>query len=159
MSRSEVFDPRAHVRLTREFMDTELRLDRLLELTYGLAATGAAAVQLVLPALARYLPPNWSQLAGIGLAPRVVVSVGEDLESVLGQLEPWTGPAIDAAIDAMAMARQLDAASLRSVAALFVLGELSSLPIAPVLEVMGAERSLARLHASAASFKSMQMVG
>jgi len=159
MNPAELLDPSMHVRLTREFMDEELRLDRLLELTHGLASAGSAALQLVLPAVAKTVQPNWGLLTGVGVSGMPVGDMGEWLARGLATLDAWTSPRIDAVFDAAAGAFGSSGTRIRSLVSVLVLGELTPLPVAAVLEVMGQERSLVRLRAATRAFKVMQMVG
>lgn len=140
-------------------MDAELRLDRLLELTHGVASAGSAALQLVLPAVAKTVHPNWSQLHGLAMQPLPVGDMGDWLERTLAALQPWASHDIESVFDAAANAFGASGAHVRSLASVLVLGELTLLPLASVLEVMGQQKSLMRLRAATRGFKAMQIVG
>ncbi len=148
----------AHVRRTREFIDAELRLDQLLALTHGIASAGSPALQLVLPAVAPVVRPNWLALTGLAVPARLVARVGERLERTLHET-PWAGRAIEDALEAVARAFDVSVHDISALASVLVLGDRTPLPVARLLAVMGQERTLARLRSATRDFKAMQMVG
>lgn len=150
--------PSVHVRLTREFIDAELQLDQLLALTHGIASAGGPALQLVLPAVAPVVRPNWLALTGLAVPARLVERVGERLERSLRET-PWAGRAIEDALESVALAFDVSVQDVNALVSVLVLGERTPLPVARLLAVMGQERTLARLRMATRDFKAMQMVG
>lgn len=159
MNHADLIDPSLHVRLTREFLDVDLQLDRLLELTHGHAPAGSAALQLVLPAVASSVQPKWALLAGAGMPGRPVNDMGAWIERALAGVSPWSQRAIDAALDAAAESFETSGTHVRSIVSVLVLGNVTPLPLGTVLEVLGQAKSLDRLRVTTRAFRAMQMVG
>lgn len=159
MTDAHLIDPSTHVQLTRAFLDAELRLDRLIALTHGRAAAGSAALQLVLPVVAKAPRTQWELLARPGASSMRVGDMGDWLGHALAGLQPWSPAGIDGLFDAAGRAFEVSEDEMRTLVSVLVLGEPTPLPLAEVLEVMGREKVLARLGASTQAFKSMQMVG
>lgn len=159
MTGADLIDPSTHIQLTRAFLDAELRLDRLLALTHGRAAAGSAALQLVLPVVAKVPRTHWELLARPGSPPMPVGDMGDWLGGTLAALEPWAPGSIEGVFESACRAFEASRQEMHTLVSVLVLGEPTPLPLAEVLEVMGREKVLARLRASTQAFKSMQMVG
>lgn len=159
MSQDSPLSPADHVRLTRDFMDAGRRLDRLLELTCGVAPPGGPALQLVWPAIGESIRPNWALLSGCLWSPRTTAQVGEGLRRALDALDPWSGPALASVFEQVAAASQVPPAQVRLLASVCMLGEPTPLPLEAVLQVVGRDSSLLRLDRALRTFGMMQMVG
>jgi hypothetical protein len=77
----------------------------------------------------------------------------------LDRLQGWSAPQIEEVLQATAASFETSDSALRSLIAILVVGELTPLPIAGVLDVMQRERALARLRSATRLFQNMQMVG
>jgi hypothetical protein len=151
-------DPSAHVRQTREVLDMELQLDRLLALTEGHAPPGIPSLQLVLAAISAPTRPNWLALTSLPLTAAQVSASADRLETRLTRMASWDALALDAALSQAAEELAVASHHVQRLAAVFVLGDVTPLPVTAVLGVIGRERTVARLHTSSRMFHSMQMV-
>jgi hypothetical protein len=149
----------AHVHLTRELINANLQLDRLLALTYGHAPPGIAALELVLPAMTAAVRHEWIALAGLPLSAAQIVELGNDVEGRLTESLSWDAAALEAAVAASARGARLAESHVHRLASLLVLGHFTPLSLPGVLAVMGRESTLTRLRLANRAFRAMQMVG
>ncbi|MBA2672274.1 hypothetical protein [Ramlibacter sp.] len=159
MTNAEFPDAGQHVRQTRYVMDVDLQWDRLLALTHGLAPAGSASLQLILPVLSETVQPNWVLLERTGLSPAAVADIACGLDRELTALATWSQAQIARAIASTSASFGVAADTVSAVAGVFVVGEVTRLPLAGLCELMGRDRVLQRLRAAARAYASMQMVG
>ncbi|HEY0856864.1 MAG TPA: hypothetical protein VGE16_07395 [Albitalea sp.] len=160
MATTEAADSGAHVRRTRHFLDQEVKLDRLLALTFGRADPGQAAFDLVAPILWRRAPTNWAQLSAQGgLTPAVVLRAADTAAGALAGLGGWSAEDIDEALQSAARDLGVPRGSLDAVLSVFVLHGRTPLPLAPVFEALGEGECMARLQAAARAYRVGGMVG
>lgn len=150
---------KTHVQRTRHYLEAELRLDALLEITYGHAAPGRKALDLILPIIFHNAPKNWIQLIHIGLASKIVVELAECAVQALSQRNSWSASNLEQAFESIASDCELPTGKVEDVLGVLVLGQTTPLPIASVFEVVGRTECLARLFDATRAYKAMQMVG
>jgi len=152
-------DSSMHVRRTKDYLESELGLDRLLALTHGLASPGSRAFELILPVFSGVSRTQWAQLGSLGLRTDRMVEMAVSAAIALERLPLWAAPEIEQALQTTAAAFETTDSVLRSLLTILVIGELTPLPIVGVIEVMQRERALARLRSATRLFQNMQMVG
>lgn len=149
----------AHVQRTRHFLDEELHLDQLLELTYPHCLAGQDALDLIVPIIAGKVPTRWTQLASLDLAARAILEMAERSAQTLGHVDPWSATSLDQAFAAIESDCKVKRHDVETVLTVLVLGQLTPLPIAPVFEVVGQARCIARLHRATRVYRDSQMIG
>lgn len=159
MASTEAADSGAHVRRTRHFLDQDVKLDRLLALTFGRADPGQAAFDLVAPILWRRAPTNWTQLSAQGgLTPALVLRAADAAADAFAGAARWSAADIDELLRAASCELGMSRGGLDAVLSVFVLHGRTPLPLAPVFEALGADECMARLQAAARAYRAGQMV-
>ncbi|WKB55586.1 hypothetical protein [Eleftheria terrae] len=146
-----------HVEATLEFLHEDLKLKRLLALTYSRAEAGQAAIDLVLPLFCGPRTPPWHLVHLSGEA-SVTLKMLDDCLAAFEQLRMWSACDIESAIAGTAASLQTSTAKLSALISYMVFGNPPGIPIGDLLEFFGKSQSLSTLRRNTETFRSMNLI-